>query len=245
MTGALQAIVFDFDGVIVDSERLHLRAYQDVLTPLGLGLTEEAYYGEYLGYDDFGFFRKYARTSGRVWDDKAIAGLVRTKAQRYEELSGQGQMVFPGAEAFIRAAADAVPLAIASGALTREIEDVLDRLGLRGLFLAIVGADQTLRSKPSPEPYLEAFGRLGLASRRSLDPTHCVAIEDSRWGLESARAAGLRCVAVATTYSVEELEPYAELVVSGLDELTLVALDRLCESAPRLSRAVPPRSMVP
>ncbi|MGH9175338.1 MAG: HAD family hydrolase, partial [Vicinamibacterales bacterium] len=215
MIRALQAIVFDFDGVIVDSERLHLRAYQEVLAPLGLNLSDRAYYGEYLGYDDVGVFRRYAQDNDVHWQDEAIAGLIEAKGKRYDELSARGEMLFPGAASFIREAAGAVPVAIASGALTHEVEDILERVGLRRLFVAIVGADQTTRSKPSPDPYLEAFARLAGVSDGMIDPSRTVAIEDSRAGLESAGAAGLRCVAVANTYSAEELAPHAELVVSG------------------------------
>ena len=108
---------------------------------------------------------------------------------------------------------------------------MLDRAGLRDQFLTIVGADQCTRTKPSPDPYLEAVHRLRAAGHE-LDSTRTVAIEDSVWGLVSARTAGLRTVAVANTYGRDELTKHAELVVAGLQVLTLEALDRLCESAP-------------
>jgi beta-phosphoglucomutase len=231
MTRALEAIVFDFDGVIADSERLHLAAYQRVLAPLGLELSDEAYYARYLGYDDVGVFRRYARDSELAWDDGTIRTLCAEKGARFEELAARGEMIFKGAADFIRAAHAAVPTAIASGALTHEIEDVLDRAGLRQQFLTIVGADQCARTKPSPDPYLEAVHRLRVAGH-DVDSTRTVAIEDSVWGLVSARTAGLRTVAVANTYGHDELTAHAELVVAGLHVLTLEALDRLCESAP-------------
>jgi HAD superfamily hydrolase (TIGR01509 family) len=231
MTRALAAIVFDFDGVIADSERLHLAAYQRVLAPLGLELTEEAYYSTYLGYDDFGLFRRYARDRDLAWEDDTIRRLTAEKSACFEEMASRGEMLFDGAAQFIRDARAAVPTAIASGALTHEIEDVLERAGLRDQFLTIVGADQCARSKPSPDPYLEAVHRLRAAGH-ALDGSRVVAIEDSVWGLVSARAAGLRTVAVANTYARDELTPHAELVVAGLHALTLGALDRLCESAP-------------
>ena len=123
-----------------------------------------------------------------------------------------------------------MPLGIASGALTHEIEHVLAQAGLRQLLLAVVGADQTAQSKPAPDPYLEAFARLRTAAGRTLDPRRTVAVEDSRWGLESARAAGLRTVAVTNTYAADALAAHAELVVPGLHTLRLDALDRLCEA---------------
>ena len=225
---ALQAIVFDFDGVIADSEVLHLRAYQQVLAPKGITLSNDEYFDKYLGYDDVGVFKTLGRDKGVPMDDDRVKQLIAQKSERYEELSAAGDMLFPGAADFIRTAAAAVPIAIASGALTHEIEEILDQAGLRSLFQVIVGADQTERSKPHPEPYQTAFERLRLLTGRDLIPWRSVAIEDSRWGLASARGADLRCVAVTNTYKADELRPDAELVVAGLHALTLDALDTLC-----------------
>jgi beta-phosphoglucomutase len=226
---ALHAVILDFDGVIANSEGLHLRAYQDVLAGTGMSISDQAYFERYLGFDDVGVFRAVAADAGRTLADDALAGLIAAKGRRYEALASEGEMLFPGAADFIRLAAGAVPLAIASGALTHEIEDVLRHTGLRNLLLAVVGADQTAQSKPAPDPYLEAFARIEAATGRRLDPRRTVAVEDSRWGLESARAAGLRTVAVTNTYAADALAPHAELVVSGLAALQLDDLDRLCE----------------
>jgi beta-phosphoglucomutase len=225
---ALQAIVFDFDGVIADSERLHLRSYQDILAPEGITMSAEDYYSRYLGYDDVGLFKAIGKDHGLPMDDGRVTALIAQKGRRYEVLATAGEMLFPGAADFIRQAAEAVPIAIASGALTHEIEDVLERAGLRALFPVIVGADQTSRSKPSPDPYLTAFARLCAHTGRDLVPWRTVAIEDSKWGLVSARGAGLRSVAVTNTYPEPELRADADLVVPGLHALTLAALDALC-----------------
>lgn len=225
---ALQAVVFDFDGVIVDSERLHLRAYQDVLAPAGITVSNADYYERYLGYDDVGVFKAIAQDQGLAMDDGRVTALIAGKGRRYETLAAGGEMLFPGASDFIRAAAAAVPIAIASGALTHEIEDVLERAQLRDLFPVIVGADQTGRSKPHPDPYLTALARLRAHTGRELVPWRSVAIEDTTWGLVSARGADLRCVAVTNTCTASELRADAELVVAGLHALTLAALDALC-----------------
>lgn len=228
---ALDAIIFDFDGVIANSERLHLLAFQQTLPATGLSLTDEAYFAHYLGFDDHGVFRQLAADHGRPLDADALDALVAAKGHHYERLAAAGEMLFPGAADFIRRAAAAVPIAVASGAQTHEIEEVLDKAGLRAHFLAIVGADQTPASKPAPDPYLEAFARLGRITGRTLSPGRTVAIEDSRWGLESARAAGLRTVAVTNTYPAEALAGHAELIVAGLHTLDLAALERLCGGA--------------
>jgi beta-phosphoglucomutase-like phosphatase (HAD superfamily) len=223
----LHAIVFDFDGVIADSERLHLRAYQDVLAPEGVTLTDQDYYAQYLGYDDVGVFRMVAEDRGVAMDEGQVASLITRKGARYDELAAAGEMLFPGAADFIRTAAAAVPVAIASGALTHEIEDILKRVGLLSLFPIIVGADQTERSKPHPDPYVTAFAKLKARTGRDLLPWRTVAIEDSKWGLMSARAADLRCVAVTNTYTAAELQSEAELVFPGLHAMTIEALDQL------------------
>ncbi len=223
----LQAVIFDFDGVIADSERLHLRAYQEILAPEGVTLSESDYYDRYLGYDDVGVFRELGRDKGLAMDEGRLATLIERKGRRYDELAAAGEMLYPGAADFIRAAATAVPIAIASGALTHEIEEILERAGLRSFFPVIVGADQTARSKPHPEPYVTAFARLKAHAGRELEPWRSVAIEDSKWGLVSARGADLRLVAVTNTYSAAELRDEAELVCEGLSHLTLERLDQL------------------
>ena len=225
---ALQAIVFDFDGVIADSERLHLRAYQDILAPEGVTLSSEDCFARYLGYDDVGVFRAVGKDHSIAMDDGRVSTLIARKGERYDALASAGEMLFPGAADFIRAAAAAVPIAIASGALTREIEDTLERAGLRTLFPVIVGADQAPRSKPHPDPYRTAFARLRAHTGRDLVAWRSVAIEDSKWGLASARGADLRCVAVTNTYTEAELRVDAELVFPGLHAITVAALDALC-----------------
>ncbi|MGE3471324.1 MAG: HAD family hydrolase [Vicinamibacterales bacterium] len=228
---SLQAIIFDFDGVIADSERLHMRAFQETLRATPVTLTDQAYYADYLGFDDHGVFRHLGQDQGHPFDADTLDRLVADKGRRYEVLAAAGHLLYPGAAAFIRAAAARVPIAVASGAQTHEIEDVLGRAGLRDLFKAVVGADQTAASKPAPDPYLEAFARIERAVGYALDASRTVAIEDSRWGLESARAAGLRTVAVTTSYPADSLAPHAELVVESLDGLPLELLDRLCVPA--------------
>ena len=230
MTAALQAIVFDFDGVIADSEPLHLRAFQQTLAGEGIDLSPADYYSRYLGYDDVGLMQALAADRGIAMSDGRTAALVARKGAKLKEMLHDGPVLFPGAARFIRGAAAEVPIAIASGAMKHEIIEILEAAGIVGLFTAIVAAGDTPTSKPSPAPYLLAFERLRQGTGRDLHPQRCVAIEDSRWGLESALGAGLRCVGVTHSYSAAELSG-AELVVGGLGELTLPALDHLCAKA--------------
>jgi beta-phosphoglucomutase len=227
VTSALQAIIFDFDGVIADSEPLHLRAFQQALAEEGAALDRDEYFSRYLGYDDVGVFEALARDRGLAWTDRHVTSLVARKGTKLQAMIAGGEVLFPGAAAFIRAAAAEVPIAIASGARRHEIVHIVDGAGVGSLFAAIVASGDTAQSKPSPAPYRLAFERLQDAAGRALDPRCCVAIEDSVWGLESARGAGLRCVGVTTSYTAAELAG-AELVVDGLQALTLAALNRLC-----------------
>jgi HAD superfamily hydrolase (TIGR01509 family) len=225
MNGALQAIVFDFDGVIANSEPLHLRAFQQALADEGLTLTDEEYFSHYLGYDDVGVFAALARDRGIAMTERQSASLVTRKGIRLQEMLRAGDVLFPGAADFIRLAAAAVPIAIASGALRHEIEEILDATGLRAHFTAIVASGDTPESKPSPEPYALAFTLLQ-REHANVTAHRSVAIEDSRWGLVSARGAGLRCVGVTTSYPASALVD-AELVVGGLHELTIPMLEHL------------------
>jgi HAD superfamily hydrolase (TIGR01509 family) len=237
MTSALQAIVFDFDGVIADSEPLHLRAFQKTLKDEGVELSTRDYYARYLGYDDAGLFQALARDRDIAMSDGHLASLVARKASTLQAMLRNEDVLFPGAAEFIRTAAAVVPIAIASGALKHEIVGILAGAGLDGLFTVVIAAGDTPDSKPSPAPYRLALEQLRSGAGSDLDARRCVAIEDSRWGLESARGARLRCVGVATSYSREELSD-AELVVGGLSELTVAMLDRLCMHTPETESAM-------
>jgi beta-phosphoglucomutase len=227
VTTHLQAIIFDFDGVIANSEPLHLQAFQQALAEEGIPLTPSEYYSRYLGYDDVGAFQAIARDRGVAMTDRHITALVARKGTILEAMMHGDEVLFPGVKEFVRDAAASVPVAIASGALRHEIDEIVGAAGLATLFTTIVSSGDTPESKPSPAPYLLAFQRLRDAVGRPLDPRRCVAIEDSRWGLDSARGAGLRCVGVTNSYPATEL-PGAELVTAGLHELTIAMLDRLC-----------------
>jgi HAD superfamily hydrolase (TIGR01509 family) len=236
VSSSLQAIVFDFDGVIADSEPLHLKAFQRALAEEGMTLGEDDYFNRYLGYDDVGVFEALARDRAVAWTARHVTELVARKGMKLQALISGGEVLFPGAAAFIRAAAAEVPVAIASGALRHEIVQILEAAALDELFAAIVAAGDTPESKPSPAPYLLAFERLQARATNTLERDRCVAIEDSVWGLESARQAGLRCVGVTTSYTAAEL-PGAEVVVEGLHALTLSMLDALVRRGPSHLRA--------
>ena len=223
---SLKAIVFDFDGVIANSEPLHFQGYRDVLAAEGLTLTEPDYYTQYLGFDDVAAFEAIGRRHGAGWSDAQIRDLVARKAVRLEALERDVSVLFPGAADAIRRASALMPIAIASGARGEEIRRVLQREGLSACFTALVAAEDTPVSKPAPDPYLRAVTLLAPACGGQLRSADCVAIEDSHWGLQSAREAGLRTVAVSNTYGADEL--VADLTIASLEAMDLDLLARLC-----------------
>lgn len=232
---SLEAVVFDFDGVVADTEPLHLQVFQVLLADEGISFSADEYYERYLGFDDVGVFEALERDKGLPIRNGRLDALMRRKTEIFQSLARSRSVLFPGAEACLRACAAAVPVGIASGALKEEIRLVLEVAGLDGLVPVIVAAGDTPCSKPAPDPYLRALELL--ASRdRPLRPGRVVAIEDSRWGLQSARAAGLRTVAVATSYPATELGE-ADLVLPGISAVTLEMLDRLCSSLAGVARS--------
>ena len=220
----LQAIVFDFDGVIADSEPLHLRAYQTILAREGIELTHDDYYGRYLGFDDSGLFRALAKDRGIEITDDRVDAWIDAKSAIIEELLSAQPVLFPGAAECVRALAARFPLAIASGALEPEIQLVLQHEDLLHCFKSIASASDGVRGKPAPDLYLVAVGKL--RDLMAVDAGSCVAIEDSKWGLEAAHKAGLRTVAITHTYPASELRD-AALVVDHLREITVAKLESL------------------
>jgi len=226
----LDAIVLDFDGVIVNSEPLHLRAYQWVLHEEGLEFSAREYYEDFVGLSDEAVFTRLARTNGGGRGSAWVAALTARKTECVKALLRSNSPLFPGAAEHVHRLADKWPLALASGALRPEIEQVLDGAGLGSVFVAIVAAGETPRSKPAPDPYLRALDRLSAHAGRRLDPSAVVGVEDTVQGLLSLRAAGLRRIAVTTTLPATALAA-AELVVSDITAVTESRLLALTSAA--------------
>jgi beta-phosphoglucomutase-like phosphatase (HAD superfamily) len=222
----LRAVVFDFDGVLVDSEPLHYRALRESLLPEGIAIDEAEYGREYLAHTDREAIRLALERHGLACDLSRVDGLARHKADLFAALLPEIPF-FPGARELVRELAAGLPLAIASGALHQEIEAILHAGGIREAFSAIVGADDVAHGKPDPEPYRAAATMLRW-SMPGLRPGDCLAIEDAMPGIVSARAAGLRVVAVTNTYAAPSLGA-AHLVVASLEELSLFRLSALFE----------------
>jgi beta-phosphoglucomutase len=205
-------VIFDFDGVIADTERLHLEALQTALAPRGVSLGVEEYESGYLGSTDHDLLAALAKDRSVTWDAAEVASIVTEKGVAFDALLDRGSVVFPAAIRCIeRLVSCNATLAIASGAFRHEIERILDSALLRRHFPVIVGSGEYAAGKPSPAPFLEAARRSGRPAGSA------VAIEDSPWGLTSAREAG--CVTVAITHTYPRAMLDADVVIDSLDEI--------------------------
>jgi len=220
----MRAVLFDFDGVLVDSEPLHYQALRDALLPEEIVIDEEIYAKEYLAQDDRGAIRTALARHGRPYDTARMGAIQERKSRSFEALMPQVAF-FPGARELVRALQREVPLAIASGALSSEIDALLRAGGLRDAFHAIVGADQVRQGKPHPEPYLTAMARVASTAPR-LRPDECLVFEDSMPGIAAALAAGMKVVAVTNSYPAAKLGA-AHRVVDSLQGLTPGSLREL------------------
>ena len=194
------AILFDFNGVLVNDEPLHCASLIATLGEYGIPLDEPTYYRDYLGFDDRECFRFTFERRGMRLDDDGLTHAIERKAGHYERAIRESMALVPGAAEFVRAAAaEGMTLAVVSGALRREIDLVLGAAGLRDLFRTVVAAEDVPACKPDPCGYRTARETLGLS------PAECVVVEDSLPGLRAARADGLRCAMLTTSHPREAL----------------------------------------
>ena len=223
----LRAMIFDFDGVLVDSEPLIFRLTQQMAALEGWHVSEEEYFRDYLAFDDRGIVEHLYSSHGRQVDRKRRDELVTWKTRNYAEAIRDGLPALPGAVEFVRTAASGYPLAIASGSLRSEVEHLLSAIGLRECFQLLVTAEDTERSKPEPEIYLKAvaaLNRLENFREMPLKAAECLAIEDAPAGVRAAQAAGIRCLALAHSRPAAELS-HAQWVVRKFAEIHLEKIE--------------------
>ena len=217
----MRAVIFDFDGVIADTEPLHFEGLRRTLADIQITLTEEAYYADYLGFDDRGCILKALRVNRRAISTSLVEDLMAKKATAYMASIKDHLVIFPGVREFVEAAAAAYPIAIASGALRPEIELVLEQIGIRQSFCHITSAEDVTQGKPHPEPFLHALTGLNRHhAGHPISSTSCLVIEDSRPGIRAAKAAGMRVLAVANTHTVQDLHE-ADAISTSLKETRL------------------------
>lgn len=219
----LRAIIFDFDGVIVDSENLIFQLTQQMAAQEGWTVTEDEYFRDYLALDDRGIIEHLYQSHGRPVDVQRRNELVQWKFEAYQKIIRDGLPAMAGAVDFVKAAAARYPIAIASGSLSVEIEHLLGKLGLRESFIVLATADDCARSKPDPEVYLKALEKLRELSHLSnppLEARECLAIEDAPLGVVAAQRAGMRCLALAHSRPADELH-HADWVFREFSEVDM------------------------
>jgi beta-phosphoglucomutase len=233
----LRAIVFDFDGVIVDSEPLIFRLTQQMAAMEGWTITEEDYYRDYLALDDRGIVEHLYRTHGLRLEPARRDELVQWKARAYAEAIRHGLPPLPGAVEAVRELALDYPLAIASGSLRSEVEYLLGRLNLRDQFAVLATADDVERSKPDPAIFHVALERLAHSDAlrqksggAPLRAAECLAIEDAPAGVTAAHAAGLKCLAIGHSRPLSELA-HADWAVRDFTEVDFAAIRRAFQAA--------------
>jgi beta-phosphoglucomutase len=217
----IRAVIFDFNGVLVDDEHVHFELFQEVLRDEGIDLSERDYHDRYLGYDDRGCLEVALTDAGKGAERSKVDDLIARKARRYAEVAERGLRFFPGATESVTALSNRWPVAICSGALRPEIEYVLRRMKIRDLIEVIISAEDTERCKPDPEGYLLALDALRSQVGEDLEAAHCLVIEDSRAGIQSAKSAGMWAIGVSNTYKAEDLRSAGgDAVVDQLNALT-------------------------
>jgi len=198
----LQAIIFDFDGVIVDSEPLHFQATQSVLAPLGIAVDFQIYQQECIGQPDVSNFQRLCAKHQLNTTEHSIKELLAAKTQAYRQLLKSHKRACAGVVDLIKNASQHYPLAICSGSFKNEIRELLTCLDVEDLtpyFKEVIAIEDVPTGKPDPAGYRLAARRLEIL------PEFCLAIEDSPAGIIAAKTAGMTVLAVTTTHPREKL----------------------------------------
>jgi len=222
----LKAIIFDFDGVIADTEPLHLKAFQLALEEKGIALSEEQYNDNYLAYDDKTFFKELLKDRNILNDEATVSNYISRKSEHFNNILKGNILILDGVSDFISRLSSKFPLSIGSGALRSEIVEILEYAGLRKYFDIIVSADDVENCKPDPEVYLKVLRHLNDSGATPISADECLVIEDSISGIMAAHSAGMKCLAITNSYSAENLSK-AELVKDSLQSVSINQIEAL------------------
>jgi len=219
--------LFDYNGVLVDDEAVHLEAFRDALRPLGISVADADYWDRYIGFDDREGFAAMLEDAGRAAPVALVEELIRAKRPLYLARAERELKSFPRASALVRERAALGPVLVVSGALRDEIRLGLAQLSVADCVQHVVAAEDTSASKPDPEGYRLALEWL-VAHGYPAAQREAVVIEDSLAGIAAAKAAGLCCIAVGHSYPLDKLHASgADLVVPDLEGIDTAALTKL------------------
>jgi len=216
----IRAVIFDFNGILADDDPIHMHAFRQVAAEEGLDFKDEEYMDRYLPLNDHDCFEQLWQKNSRRLRNGELDELIRRKSVYYFGAIEQKQVLFEGAAEAVRAAASRGHVGIASGASIGEIRHILGTAGLLDCFSTIVAAEDVKRGKPDPEPFRLACDRLR-EHCAGLEPSECVAVEDSLGGIKSAQSAGMPCLGIAHSYSRDRLEgAKASWVIDSISDFT-------------------------
>jgi HAD superfamily hydrolase (TIGR01509 family) len=225
----IRAIIFDLDGTLVETEPIHLEAFNEVLGERGLAVASNEYFARMVGLNDHDCFAMVLREAGASAGEPEIAAMIARKTIAYTAKIASRDLMLPGAERFVRACAERFPVLIATGTLRAEAELILGRSGIRGLFLDVLAAEDAERGKPAPDIFVAALGRIGFLLRQHdpVKPRQCLVVEDTPAGIAAAHAAGMRALAISGTVPAASLAG-ADFLALTYDEIDLDRILHAC-----------------
>lgn len=228
----LKLVIFDFDGVIADSEPAHYEITDNTLKEIGLSVDWATYCEKYLGFDDYDCLSAILKDLGQDYGRSRVEALCQRKSELFAQHLREHSVLFEGVEKLLEELKQAkIPCSIYSGSIRPEIDFILAQEKLAGYFTDIVTAENVACGKPDPEGYLLSLKQTNLAINggESITPDQCVVIEDSMWGITAAKGAGMKCLALETSYPAKMLAE-ADCVVKALNCVGVSKLMQLGES---------------
>jgi len=222
----IRAILFDLDGTLADTEPIHFAAFNEVLRSEGIAIAREEYFSQLIGYNDHDCFaavlRENSQEHSAIASEPHLRELIARKTATYQDMIRDRDVMYPDAADFVRECGARFPLVIVTGTLRTEAEMILRRANLRELFVDIIAAEDVERGKPEPDGFIAALGRLGflLRLRPPIDPSQALAIEDTAAGIEAAKRARMRVLALTQTSPETDLSA-ADLIRTSFRECDL------------------------
>ena len=213
-----RSVLFDFDGLLADTEPLHFKTFLQTLREYGVELPPGTGRARFMGIHDRASFAIAFEEAGKTLDQETLTEVLERKAQLYQE-GISGIEIFDGVVETLASIPPDLPFTIASGGRRKEISSVLENHKLAELFPAFICSDDIDKSKPDPECFLRGLELLQETGHPDLTAATCLTFEDSFRGVEAARRAGMMCIAVTNSYPAEELQD-ADRVISSLREWT-------------------------